>query len=232
MQVSAGHLNEAEAGEGIEPRHDVTKATASATYNRVYERNVWATTVVWGRNSELDHATNAVLAESIVTRADRDTWFGRFEIAGKTAHDLDIPSPLACIACIDLRTFTVKKLQGGYTHSFAVGTFRPGAGVVVSAGFVPESLRSVYGSRVNTGIGVYLTLRPAMMVAAPAAARAMIMLQTAYDPAKLTCSAGFEPARAPSATYQGKQYYFCSTEDRDKFLTDPAMSLSMMPPKQ
>jgi YHS domain-containing protein len=32
--------------------------------------------------------------------------------------------------------------------------------------------------------------------------------------------------------YEGKQYYFCSAADRDKFLTDPRMSLTMMPPKQ
>ena len=232
LQLSAGRLKEAEAGEFSEPRRDVKKATASATYNRAYQRSVWATTVGWGRNSELDHATHAVLAESVVTRADRDTWFGRFEIASKTAHDLGIPSPLACIACIDRRTFTVTKLQGGYSHYLAAGAFRPGVGVVVSAGFVPESLRAVYGSRVNPGIGVYLTVRPGLMTAASSGRSTMVMVQTAYDPAKLTCPAGFDPKAAAMATYEGKTYYFCSAADRDKFLTDPRMSLSMMPPKQ
>jgi YHS domain-containing protein len=232
LQFSAGRLKEAEAGEGFEPRRDVNKATASVTYNRVYPRSVWATTVGWGRNSELDHATHAVLAESVVTRADRDTWFGRFEIADKTAHDLGIPSPLACIACIDRRTFTVTKLQGGYSHHLAVGAFRPGVGVVVSAGFVPESLRTAYGSRMNAGIGVYLTLRPAMMAASSSGTSTMVMVQTAYDPAKLTCPAGFDPKTAAMTTYEGRTYYFCSAADRDKFLTDPRMSLSMSPPKQ
>src|SRR4030095_12220417 len=97
----------------------------------------------------LARSTPAVLAESVVTRADRDTWFGRFEIGSKTAHDLDLPSPLACIACIDPRTFTVTKLQGGYSQYFGAGEFRPGAGVVVSAAFVPEALRAAYGSQVN-----------------------------------------------------------------------------------
>ena len=60
----------------------------------------------------------------------------------------------------------------------------------------------------------------------------MVMVQTSLDPARLMCPAGFDPARAPSATYEGKLYYFCSIEDRDKFLTDPKMSLSMMPPRQ
>ncbi len=60
----------------------------------------------------------------------------------------------------------------------------------------------------------------------------MVMVQTAFDPAKLTCPAGFDPGHAANTMYEGRTYYFCSTEDRDKFLTDPTMSLSMMPPKR
>jgi YHS domain-containing protein len=59
----------------------------------------------------------------------------------------------------------------------------------------------------------------------------MVMVQTAFDPAKLSCPAGFDPKAAASASYQGRTYYFCSVADRDMFLTNPAMSLSMMPPK-
>ena len=240
FQASAGHLKEAEAGEGIAPRRDVNRVTASATYHRIAGQLVWASTIGWGRNSELDRATHAVLGEIVVTRADRDSWFGRLEVVSKTAHDLDIPSPLACIQCVDPRTFTVTKLQGGYSHYLAAGAFRPGVGVVVSAGLLPEALRVAYGSRVNTGVGVYLTLRPAMMsveghaehTASSSGSRGMVMVQTAYDPSKLTCPSGFDPARAPSTTYDGKTYYFCSTGERDRFLTDPKMSLSMMPPKQ
>jgi hypothetical protein len=236
LQFSAGRLLEAEAGDGIEPRRDVTKVTASATYNRVSERMVWATTVGWGRNSELGRATNAALAESVVTREDRDSWFGRFEVGAKTAHDLDLPSPLACIACIDLRSFTVTKFEGGYTRYVNAGMgFKAGIGAAASAGIVPEALRSVYGGRFNPGVALFVTIRPAMMrhtVSSTAGATGMVMVQTAFDPTKLTCPAGFDPARAPSTIYEGRQYYFCSVEDRDKFLTDPRMSLTMMPPKQ
>ena len=62
--------------------------------------------------------------------------------------------------------------------------------------------------------------------------KSSLMVQTAFDPSKLTCPAGFDPKTAASTLYEGKRYYFCSTEDRGKFLTDPKMSLSMMPPKQ
>lgn len=61
-------------------------------------------------------------------------------------------------------TFTVAKLQGGYTRYFSPRKgLKPGLGVSTSAGFVPSTLESVYGSRFNAGFGVFLTLRPAVM---------------------------------------------------------------------
>jgi YHS domain-containing protein len=236
LQVSTGRLKQSEAGEGVEPRRDVIRTTATVTYHRVSAERVWASTVGWGRNEELNRATHAMLGETNLTRADRDSWFGRVEVVGKTAHDLDITSE----APIDLTPFALTKLQGGYTRYLDGGALKPGVGVVVSAAFVPEHLRATYGSRVNAGFGVFLTVRPAMMsmdahaghAAAASGGRTMVMVQTAYDPAKLTCAAGFNPRRAASTNYEGKTYYFCSTEDRDTFLTDPKMSLSMMPPKQ
>jgi len=229
LQVSAGRLKEAEAGGTGAPRADVSKVTASATYHRVREKSVWASTLAWGRNAESDHATSAMLLETTVSLADRDTWFGRLEVVGKTPHDLDVASAVDVL--------TVAKLQGGYTRHFeAVCGFTPGVGVTASVGVVPDQLRGVYGSRTNTGAGIFLTLRPAAMVmattGAAAGARTMVMVQTAFDPAKLACPAGFNPRSAAMTTYEGKTYYFCSVEDRDRFLTDPRMSLSMMPPKQ
>jgi YHS domain-containing protein len=154
------------------------------------------------------------------------------EVAGKTAHDLDIEASSPDV-------FTVTKLQGGYTRLVPVAhRFRVGLGVSISVSVVPSELESVYGSRANVGVGVFLTLRPAMMTtmshAGPAGAPGggMIMVQTAIDPTKLACSPPIDPKTAPTATYDGKTYYFCSEKDRRDFLRDPAMSLSMMPPKQ
>jgi YHS domain-containing protein len=48
--------------------------------------------------------------------------------------------------------------------------------------------------------------------AAPAAAKAT-------DP---VCGMAVDPATAPKATYKGKTYYFCSTDDKAKFEKDPA----------
>ena len=230
LQVSGGHLKDAEAGATTdEPRHDVNRVTASATFHRVTSRRVIASTVAWGRNSEHGIATNALMLETNLTFTDRDTWFGRLEVAQKTPHDLDIAETRD--------TFTVSKLQGGYTRYFtAASEWKAGVGGAVSASIVPSHLSAVYGRRVNPGIAVFLTVRPAIMAgtatAAPGSAPTMVMVQTAYDPAKLTCPAGFAPRTAPATTYEGKTYYFCSAADRDQFLTDPRMSLSMMPPKQ
>jgi YHS domain-containing protein len=233
LQVSGGRLKEAEAGELGGPRVDVRKMTATALYHRVHDTNVWASTFGWGRNAEGGHATNALLIETSLAFEDRDTWFGRAEIAGKTPHDLDVTSAAA--------TLMVTKLQGGYTRYLPAGRgFRAGLGAELSVGFVPKELKPTYGARANLGAGVFFTLRPAMMsVDAHAAhgpasggAAAMVMVQTAFDPAKLTCPRGFDPKTATRATYEGLTYYFCSAEDRDKFMTDPKMSLSMMPPRQ
>jgi hypothetical protein len=165
LQVSAGRLTEAEPGEHADTRIDVTRVTASATYHRAVQNGgIWATTAAWGRNAEGDHATNAVLVETNLTLADRDTWFGRFEIVEKTAHDLDLHD-------VDsVETFTVAKLQGGYTRYLAAWKrLKPGVGVSASVGIVPRALAAVYGNRVNAGFGVFFTVRPAVMrMAAPA----------------------------------------------------------------
>jgi YHS domain-containing protein len=157
LQVSAGTLTEAEAGEGNAPRLDVSRVSASATYHTgAAETRLWATTLAWGRNEESGHGSNALLVETNLTWQDRDTVFGRFEAVGKTAHDL-------AVAESD-ETFTVAKLQGGYTRYLPTWQgLKPGVGVSVSAGFVPEGLKRAYGSRVNSGFGAFLMLRPAAM---------------------------------------------------------------------
>ena len=52
IQVSAAHLNEAEAEFPPQPRSDMDRATASATYHRtIDEDGIWATTLAYGVNS-------------------------------------------------------------------------------------------------------------------------------------------------------------------------------------
>jgi hypothetical protein len=154
LQVSAGRLKEAEAGHDGGPRIDVTRVTASATYHRaIGPGSIWASTIGWGRNDEPGSAsTNALLVETNLTLDERDAWFGRFEVAAKSGHDLAIDRQ---------GLFTVARLQGGYMRYFAEwGGLKPGVGASVSTGIVPASLRSLYGGRFNAGFGLFITLRP------------------------------------------------------------------------
>lgn len=155
LQVSAGRLTEAEAGAAGAPRVDLTRVTASATFHTGLGANgVWASTLAWGRNAETGHASQAFLAETSVTWRDRDVWFGRFETAGKTGHDLHL-SP-------EDGQFTVAKVQGGYTRYLPPGgRFAAGLGAALSAGIVPGTIRAAYGSRVNPGAAIFVTVRPA-----------------------------------------------------------------------
>jgi hypothetical protein len=158
LQFSGGKLTEAEAAENGGTRVDVTRTTASATYHTaIRENGIWATTLGWGRNEESGHGSNGVLIETSLTLQDRDSWFGRFEAVGKTAHDL--------VLAESHEAFTVAKLQGGYTRYLTTWRgLKPGVGGTLSAAFVPEGLKTAYGSRVNLGFGVFLTLRPAALM--------------------------------------------------------------------
>ena len=155
LQVSAGRLAEAEAPHGADARVDVARITASATYHRpLREDALWATTVAWGRNEESGEGSHALLVESALTLNRHEVWFGRVEIGGKPAHDLDIHGSDA--------VFTVAKLQGGYTRYLpARAGLQPGFGAGLTLGIVPAALRETYGRRINPGVAVFLTLRPA-----------------------------------------------------------------------
>jgi hypothetical protein len=154
LQLSAGHLNEAEPGHAGEPPLDVRRVTASGTYHRRFGgSHLWATTLAWGANREEGDTTHGLVFESSVGFSGRHTWFGRAELNGKPAHDLHIHE--------SNDVFTVGKLQGGYTHYLPTrGGWTPGIGASVSAAFVPAALEPRYGG-VGTGLGIFLTLRPA-----------------------------------------------------------------------
>jgi hypothetical protein len=157
VQVSAGHLTDAEAGHAGTGRVDVDRVTASATFHRATgSGDLWATTVAWGMNRVEGESSNALLLESNLTRGGRHTWFGRFEVTGKPAHDLDVHDAD--------QVFTVAKLQGGYTRYFgAWHGLQPGIGGSLSLGVVPRSLEPLYGARINPGLGVFVTVRPGGM---------------------------------------------------------------------
>ena len=163
FQVSAAHLNEAEAEFPPDPRSDVDRFTASATYHRTFANgNTWATTMAMGINSAreiipggaFDATTFAGLIETSVNLGSRNGWFGRAELVEKPAHDLhahEFPTTI----------FTLAKLQAGYVRYFPGRSYAvPGIGGTVSASIVPPELESRYGGRVAPGFGVFVILRP------------------------------------------------------------------------
>jgi hypothetical protein len=154
LQVSVGHLEEAEAEVGGAARVDVDRVTASATYHRALEGGSYlAATIGWGRNKEQAEVTHALLLEGNLTRNDRHAFFGRLEFAGKPAHDLHVHE--------SDEVFTVGKLQFGYTRYLAPWRgLSAGLGGAFSASLVPAFLAPHYGNRVNPGFAVFLTVRP------------------------------------------------------------------------
>jgi hypothetical protein len=162
LQVSGGHLHEAEAGVGTQPRVDVNRMTASATYHRSSSgSDIWATTVAYGVNSEtdvvpggfVDLVTHAVLLETSATRHETHTWFGRLEVVGKPAHDLHAHEFIT-------RVFTVGKLEAGYLrHLRPWKGLLPGVGGSLSASLLPPLLAPRYGGRLAPGFALFVNLR-------------------------------------------------------------------------
>ena len=154
MQVSAGRLNDAEAGAGELPSIDVTRIAATATYHRALGADVWATTVGWGANREQAETSHAVLVETAATIRSAHAVFGRLEVGGKPAHSLHVHE--------SADIFVVGKVQAGYArYARPVGGVQAGLGGSLSASLVPASLGPRYGARVNPGVAVFLTIRPA-----------------------------------------------------------------------
>ena len=160
IQVSGGHLREAEFEFAPQPRTDVDRATASAMWHRPAGRFLWATTLAWGVNRGVEAlpdgrvtlTTHAGLLETSV-QAGGNTFFGRAELADKPAHDLHAHE-------FGAQVFTFGKLQAGYLRSVSGHGMTAGVGATVFASLVPEAFVPHYGGRVAAGVGIYLNLRP------------------------------------------------------------------------
>jgi len=153
LQVSAGHLTEAESS-ATGPAENVNRITASMTYHRMVNERTWATTVAWGQNREEAHTTSAILVETAVDVTRSDVLFARGEIIGKTAGELVLPLPPD-------ETFTTGKLQFGYTRWLWQGRgVQTGIGGSVGLSILPPSLETFYGRRTPGEFSVFFTVRP------------------------------------------------------------------------
>ncbi len=163
LQASAGRLVDAEAPRDGGEAKSITRATASATYHRpLGEQSIWANTLAWGSNIEKDHTTHAVLAESNLTLGERDVFFARGEVNGKTGSDLALPT--GADPALQEEIFTIGKIAVGYDRQ--IGSFAglmPGIGVGASLSIVPRRLEPYYGRTTAPGLAVFFSLRPKPM---------------------------------------------------------------------
>jgi hypothetical protein len=162
LQVSAGQLEEAEAEFPPEPRADVDRLTASATYHRRIGDRLSATTLAYGVNSgvevipgaRVDLVTHALLLESSLTIRQTHTWFARMEIVGKPGEDLHVHED-------PTRIFVVGKLQAGYERTLKGWRgLVPGVGGSVTLAIVPPELELRYSGRYSPGYVMFVSLRP------------------------------------------------------------------------
>lgn len=161
LQVSGGHLSEAEPGEHAgDAAVDVNRYTASAVYDRpLGQRGNWATTLAVGRNVHEGEGTDAALLETSYDAHGTNLFFGRAEWAQKTGHDLALETE-----ALNERVFGVGQLMAGYVRQFRpVRGWRPGVGGRVSVNLIPDGLKSFYGRSNPPGIAVFVSLRPAPM---------------------------------------------------------------------
>jgi hypothetical protein len=157
LQVSAGHLREAElVVDPVPARRDVTRVTASGVYHNRFAGRFFATTLAWGLNIEEDEPrTHALLLEaSLSLPRPGDTLFTRVEAVEKTTHELDLPGPD--------RVFRVGKVSVGVLRELSPRwRLVPGLGGEALVSIIPRPLDAFYGNRVAAGFALFLRVRPA-----------------------------------------------------------------------
>lgn len=161
VQVSHGFLATPEA---IEPDQSVRRTTASVAYHRpLGPAASWATTLVWGRNTPVDHdpSSDALLLESLVETGAGGVLFLRMERVTKSAHDLDLALPG------DPSFPIYGAVVGGLYELERFTPLQPGIGIRGNLAYLSgDILAERYGTRWPLGVFVYLNLRFGRMAVA------------------------------------------------------------------
>ncbi|HLX76692.1 MAG TPA: hypothetical protein VKR26_18225 [Terriglobales bacterium] len=159
VQYSIAHLTSPEA---IRPGEDVRRMTASVMYNRPLGRGNWASTLLWGRNSDLNEHQigNGYLAESTLHFLGRNNLWGRVENVDRTSDLLLDGAPLA-VNAPERFLARVQAYTAGYDREFAWmrGVSSALGGQVTFYG-KPAFLTPIYGAH-PLGFLLFLRFRPA-----------------------------------------------------------------------
>jgi len=156
-QYSIAHLTSPEA---IHPGEDVRRMTASVMYNRPFAHGNWATTLLWGRNSDLSahQVFNGYLAESTVRFLNRNNVWERVENVDRTSELLGAAEPPNAPERFLAR---VQAYTTGYDREFSwVPRVSSALGGQVTFYGKPAFLTPIYGAH-PVGIVILLRFRPA-----------------------------------------------------------------------
>jgi mono/diheme cytochrome c family protein len=174
MQISYGYLTNPEALES----GDLKRWTASIHHNRTWQDGNWASSLIWGRNSEEHGKSNAYLLESTVNFRDKNYLFTRLELGDKIGllqenvfgrrgliddhhhdemdgNDTGEDDHLLAEQWNRVGAFTF----GGVRDLVATPKLRFGVGAAVTFYHVADNLKSLYGSS-PTSLQIFLRLRP------------------------------------------------------------------------
>jgi hypothetical protein len=148
-----------------EPDESMRRATASVLHARAFsgDRRL-ASAVVWGANRhEGGDWEHSALAEANLALNARNTVFGRAEYVRKSGADLALDPSVG--APDD--EFPLRAVSLGYLREIgAAGVISFGIGARGTVSWIPESLRTTYGSTTPTGLVVFVRARPKPMTAA------------------------------------------------------------------
>jgi hypothetical protein len=158
MQYSIAHLT---SPESLHPQEDVRRMTASIMYNRPVTRGNWATSLIWGRNSDLGHHQifNSYLAESTLRFLDRNYLWGRIENVDRTTElalgELIEPPGFEEHFLARVQAYTI-----GYDREFnIVPHLSTAIGGQLTLYSKPEALTPIYGDH-PLGVVVFVRFRP------------------------------------------------------------------------
>jgi hypothetical protein len=162
LAASYGYLKSPEELHTDENQH---RLGASILYTRrIARRGDWASALVYGANKHVVSAApsrgceHSVLLESNAQLDDQNSIFGRAEWVQKSAEELVIPN-----ATPDAH-FNVTALVLGYVREVVqYGGASVGFGIRGSINFVPQGLKSTYGTSTPAGVALYARLRPTML---------------------------------------------------------------------
>ena len=142
VMPTANWLFQVSQGRIADPEHAHAGTVVRTTASAHYTRGNWSSSLIWGRNDELD----SYLAETVWSVARRNWITGRFELVQK--------DELAVEGVHRVGAYTA-----GYTRDLGVfGHVQTGIGANVTAYSIPSELRASYGAH-PAGFNVFLRLR-------------------------------------------------------------------------